>query len=279
MDRIRLAVTGASGAVGGRVARRLADRGVAQRLIVRDAARAPKLENAEVATATYLDRPAMVAALRSIETVFFVSGFEAEDRLRHHQAAVDAFAEAGVSRVVYTSFLGAAPDATFTFARHHFHTEGYLETAGLRFVALRNSLYADILPHLPTDGIIRGPAGDGVFAPVTRDDVADVAVAVLLDDDHPTTRYDVTGPALMTMGDVAAQLTAAGGKPVRFVNETLEEAYASRAHHDAPVFEVEGWVTSYHAIGLGEMAVATDTVERLAGHPPLSLRAFLEAGR
>ena len=279
MDRIRLAVTGASGAVGGRVARRLADRGVAQRLIVRDAERAPKLENAEVATATYLDRPAMVAALRGIETVFFVSGFEAEDRLRHHKAAVDAFAEVGVSLVVYTSFLGAAPEATFTFARHHFHTEEYLEAAGLRFVALRNSLYADILPHLPTDGIIRGPAGDGVFAPVTRDDVADVAAAILLDDDHPTARYDVTGPALMTMGDVAAELSATGGKPVTFVNETLDEAYASRAHHGAPAFEVEGWVTSYHAIGLGEMAVVTDTVERLAGHPPLSLRSFLEAGR
>ena len=279
MDRVRFAVTGASGAVGGRVAKRLADRGVAQRLIVRDATRAPKLENAEVAKATYLDRPAMVSALDGIETVFFVSGFEAEDRLRHHKAAVDAFVEAGVSRVVYTSFLGAAPDATFTFARHHVHTEGYLEAAGLRFVALRNSLYTDILPHLATDGVIRGPAGDGVFAPVTRDDVADVAVAVLLDDDHPTARYDVTGPALMTMADVAGEISATGGKPVTFVNETLAEAYASRAHHDAPAFEVEGWITSYHAIGLGEMAVVTDTVERLAGHPPLSLRAFLEAGR
>ena len=149
----------------------------------------------------------------------------------------------------------------------------------MRFAALRNSLYADILPHLPTDGVIRGPAGDGVFAPVTRDDVADVAVAVLLDDDHPTARYDVTGPALMTMGDVAAELSATGGMPVAFVNETLAEAYASRAHYGAPPFEVEGWVTSYHAIGLGEMAVATDTVERLTGHPPLPLRAFLEAGR
>jgi nucleoside-diphosphate-sugar epimerase len=53
---IDIAVTGASGAVGGRVARRLADRGVAVRLIVRDASRALNLSQADVATASYLNR-------------------------------------------------------------------------------------------------------------------------------------------------------------------------------------------------------------------------------
>ena len=279
MTQSRIAVTGATGGLGGRVARRLADRDVAQRLIVRDASRAPKLARADVATATYLDRPAMLSALRGIETVFFVSGFEAEDRLKHHHAAVDAFVEAGVSRVVYTSFLGAAPNATFTLARHHAHTEDYLEAAGLRFAALRNSLYMDYMPHLATEGVIRGPAGNGKFAPVSRDDIADVAVALLLDDHHPTARYDVTGPALLTMADVAAHLSEASGQPVQFVNETLEEAYASRAHYGAPQFEVEGWVTSYQAIGLGELAVVSDAVERIAGHPPVSLREFLKAKR
>ena len=60
--------------------------------------------------------------------------------------------EAGVERVVYTSFLGAAPNAEFTFARDHFHTEQYLESAGLRFSALRNSLYQDILPMASSAG-------------------------------------------------------------------------------------------------------------------------------
>ena len=277
MAQPRIAVTGATGALGGRIARRLADRGVAQRLIVRDESRTPKLPGAEIATAAYLDRPALVSALRGIETVFFVSGFESEDRLRHHKAAVDAFVEAGVHRVVYTSFLGTASDATFTFARHHFHTEEYLQAAELSFVALRNSLYAELMPLLVTDGVIRGPAGDGRLAPVSRDDVADVAVELLLDDTHPTVRYDVTGPALLTMHEVAAHLSAVGGRPVRFVNETVQEAYESRAHIDAPEFEVEGWVTSYQAISLGEMEVLSDTVERVAGHPPKSLRQTLES--
>ena len=259
------------------VAARLTARGVRQRLIVRDRARARRLEHAEVAEASYLDRPAMVSALEGISTAFFVSAFESPDRMLHHRAAVDAFVEAGVERAVYTSFLGAAPNAVFTLARDHYHTEQYLESAGLRFSALRNSLYQDILPDMVADGVIRGPAGAGRFAPVSRADIADVAVALLLDDEQPTSRFDVTGPELLTMAEVAGLLGEAAGSPVAFVDETLAEAYGSRAHFDVPAFEIEGWVTSYRAIAAGELAIASDAVERITGHPPTSLRAYLQA--
>ncbi len=273
-----IAVFGSTGALGGMVAARLAARGVRQRLIARDGARAPRLDHAEVAEASYMDRSAMVSALEGISTVFFVSGRESPDRLLHHRAAVRAFVEADVERVVYTSFLGAAPDAVFTLARDHFHTEQDLESAGLRFSALRNSLYQDVLPDLVDGGVIRGPASTGRFAPVSRADIADVAVALLLDDDQPTARFDVTGPELLTMAEVADVLGEAAGSPVGFVDQTLADAYGSRAHHDVPAFEIEGWVTSYRAIAVGELATTGDVVERIAGHSPMSLRAWLQAG-
>ena len=273
-----IAVFGSTGALGGMVAARLAACGVRQRLIARDGARAPRLDHAQVAEASYMDRSAMVSALEGISTVFFVSGRESPDRLLQHRAAVRAFVEAGVERVVYTSFLGAAPDAVFTLARDHFHTEQDLESAGLRFSALRNSLYQDVLPDLVDGGVIRGPAATGRFAPVSRADIADVAVALLLDDDQPTARFDVTGPELLTMAEVADLLGEAAGSAVGFVDETLAEAYGSRAHFDVPAFEIEGWVTSYRAIAVGELAITSDVVERIAGHPPMSLRAWLQAG-
>ena len=243
-------------------------------MIVREVARAPKLAKAEVAIATYHDRPAMVAALHDIETVFFVSAFESEDRLKHHLAAIRAFVDAGVQRVVYTSFLNASPTATFTFARHHAATEDYLAEAGLRFAALRNSLYMDLLPSLVSEGAIRGPAGEGRFAPVARDDIAEVAAALLNDDAAPDGPYDVTGPALMTMQDVAEQLSEASGQPVVFENETEEEAYAARTGV-APDYEVAGWVSSYLAIARGELETVSDTVERLTGRPATSFKEFL----
>lgn len=63
------------------------------------------------------------------------------------------------------------------------------------------------------------------------------------------------------------------------MNETLEDTYASRARFTASEFEIKGWVTSDRAVALGEIAVVTDTVERIAGHRPISLRSFPEANR
>src|SRR5215213_7382805 len=101
-----IAVTGATGEVGGRVARRLADRGIAQRLVVRDASRAPQLDGAEVATMTgYGDRESVRAALEGVGTLFLVPGEEATDRVEQHKTAVDAALDGGVERIVYLSFL------------------------------------------------------------------------------------------------------------------------------------------------------------------------------
>jgi uncharacterized protein YbjT (DUF2867 family) len=272
-----IAVTAATGGMGGRVARRLAQRGVPQRLVVRDAGRAPQLAEAEVVAARgYEARAEMEAALDGVDTLFLVPANETADRVERHRAAVDAAVAAGVRRIVYLSFLACGPDATFTFARDHWHTEQHVRAAGVAFTFVRMSLYLDFLPNVVgRDGVIRGPAGEGRFAPVLRDDLADVVAAVLLGGDHDGATYDVTGPAALTLPEAAATLTRLGGVPIAFEDETLEEAYASRAGYGAPDWEVAGWVSTYTAIRSGELDVVTDTVERLAGHPPVGLEAFV----
>ncbi|HEX6920060.1 MAG TPA: NmrA family NAD(P)-binding protein [Actinomycetes bacterium] len=265
-----LAVTGSTGEVGGRVAARLAALGVAQRLVVRDPSRAPALAGAQVVAAAggYADGDGMRRALSGVHTVFLVSAQETPGRVEQHLTAVRAAVDAGVTRIVYTSYLAAAPDATFTFARDHFHTEEAIRAAGVRHTFLRNSMYLDFLPVMVgADDVIRGPAGDGRIAMVARDDVADVAAAVLTGEGHDGRTYDVTGAEALTMTELAAALARATGRPVTFHDETIEQAWASRAHHGAPDFAVEGWVTSYAAIATGEMDVVSDTVRQVAGHP------------
>ena len=143
-----LAVTGATGGLGGRVARALAARGVQQRLLVRDPARAPELPGATVVRSTYGDGELARASLEGVRTLLMVSAAESADRLEQHLTFVDAAAAAGVEHVVYTSFYGAAADATFTLARDHWVSEQHIRASGLRFTFLRDSLYADFLPLL-----------------------------------------------------------------------------------------------------------------------------------
>jgi uncharacterized protein YbjT (DUF2867 family) len=280
MSGADVVVTGVTGGLGGRVARRLAERGVGQRLVARDPGRAPELAGAEVAAGSYDDRDSLRLAFDGAGTLFMVSASEDPDRLRLHANVVGAATDAGVERVVYTSFFGAAPDCSFTFGRDHWHTEELIKGGGLRFTMLRDNLYLDFLPLMVgADGVIRGPAGDGRVAAVARDDIADVAAAVLLEggDRHDGRSYDLTGPEALTMAEAAQRLSELAGRTVTYHPETLEEAYASRASYGAPDWEVDGWVTTYVAIANGELEGISDDIATVAGHPPMSLADFLRA--
>jgi NAD(P)H dehydrogenase (quinone) len=272
-----IGITGSTGQLGGRVARLLAADGMPLRLVVRDPARAPQLDGAEVVAATYDDTEASRRALEGVDRLFMVSAAEHADRVDHHRAFIDAATDAGVQHVVYTSFINAAPDATFTLARDHWATEQHLQGSGLRWTMLRDNLYADFFPMLAgADGVIRGPAGDGRVAAVVQDDIADVAATVLRDPGaHAGRSYDLTGPEALTLHEVAAALTEATGRPYQYDPETLEEAYATRASYGVPDWQVDAWVSTYTAIAAGDLAEVSGDVAAITGHPPTSLDVLL----
>ncbi|QWZ10671.1 SDR family oxidoreductase [Nocardioides panacis] len=275
-----LGVTGSTGHLGGRIARLLAAEGVQQRLVVRTPAKAPQLPGSTVVQASYADGAAVRRALEGLDTVLMVSAAEAEDRLEEHRTFVDAAAAAGVRRLVYTSFYGAAPDATFLLARDHHLTERHIERSGMVPTFLRDNLYADFFPLLAgADGVIRGPADDGRVAAVAQDDIAAAAVAVLLDPGaHAGRTYELTGPAAITLTEAAATMSRVLGRDFSFVDETLEEAYASRSAYGAADWQVAAWVSTYTAIAAGELAGVTGDVELLTGRPATSLEELLTPG-
>jgi NAD(P)H dehydrogenase (quinone) len=274
-----LALTGSTGRLGSRIATRLAAAGAQQRLLVRDPQRAPHLPGSEIAIAELADTDEVRRALEGVDTLLMVSGSETQDRVSRHKAFIDAAAASGVGHLVYTSFIGASPDATFTLARDHGATEEHLKASGLAYTVLRDNLYADFLPLMVgEDGAIRGPADDGRVAAVTQDDIADAATAVLLSPAaHLDRTYDLTGPQAITLVEAAETLTKGLGREIRYVPETLEEAYDSRQVYGAPDWQVEAWVSTYTAIAAGELAEVTNSIEQLTGHPAMSLADLLQA--
>jgi uncharacterized protein YbjT (DUF2867 family) len=217
-------------------------------------------------------------ALEGVKVLFMVSAAEAADRLQQHYAFVDAAAEAGVQHVVYTSFFGAAPDCTFTLGRDHYATEERIRASGMGFTFLRDNFYLDFLPVLAgEDGVIRGPAGDGVMAAVAREDIARSAVAVLRDPAvHAGATYDLTGPEDISLARAAEVLTRSTGRTVSYHHETVEESFASRASYGAPPWQVEAWVSTYTAIAAGELAGVTPDVHGLTGRDPMTLEELVK---
>lgn len=253
-----IAVTGATGQIGQRVATGLDDP-----VLI---ARRP-LAGARIASG-YNDFDGMLAAFDGVATVFLIPAAESADRVQQHRTAVDAAVAAGVARIVYLSFFGAAPDATFTLARDHWATEEHIRATGLAWTFLRMNLYMDFIPGMAVDGAIRGPAGEGRLSAILRDDVAAAAVAVLRAPRDGET-FDLTGPSAFSLAEAAAALGVA------YVDETDEEAYASRASYGAPDWEVAGWVSSYQAIRDGSLARVSPHVRELTGRDPSSLAEYL----
>lgn len=291
-----IAITGATGAVGSRVARRLA--GTARlRLFSRDAARAAAvaadLPSTTAASAVqsaaldFADEAGAASALAGADVVLMVSAAETDHRLADHASFIRAAAAAGVGHLVYTSFLAAAPDAVFTLARDHHATEELLAVSGLSYTILRDNFYQDVFPLFAGgDGVLRGPAGDGRVSAVARDDVAAVAAVVLAEaavalvagraSGHAGATYDLTGPEAFSLEEAAATITEVTGRDVRYLDETVAEARTSRAGYGAPDWQLEAWVSTYTAIGSGDLAAVSEDVPQLLGRPAQTLRQTLE---
>lgn len=304
-----LAITGATGEIGGRVARNLAGLGSIQRAIVRDTSRMPRLPGTEVVQASsYGDADSMRQALTGVKKLFLVSARDRfgvahisakkgvkpppYDRLQQQITAVDAAVAAGVEHIVYLSVINPSPDATFILAHDHYYTEEHIRSTGLPFTFLRASLYTDNVPHsVSSDDVIRAPAGDGLAAWVTRDDVADIAVAVLTSDGHEGCTYDVTGPEALSMEETAEQLSMVVGRNIFYQSQTPQEARSTRSTSRLEKFdaerriltgnglddyEVEVFVTHFLQIATDELDKVSDAVPQLTGHPAQSLMEYLQ---
>lgn len=271
-----IALTGSTGTIGGLVARELSDAGIQTRLLVRDKSRAPEMRLTKVAQCSYDDAETSKTALTGVEVLFMVSAHESGDRLDDHKTFIGAAAAAGVRHVVYLSFIGASDRSAFTLARDHGATEEYIRNSGMTWTFLRDNFYAEIFPYFADEeGVIRGPAGIGRVAPVSQVDVAAVAARVLRDSQtHSHSSYDLTGPEALTLDQIAEILTRVTGKPHTYVNETIAEAVASRAHYGAPDWQVSAWISTYTAIRDGELSQVSSDIGRLLGRPA---RSFAQA--
>ncbi len=287
----RFGVTGASGKVGAEVARLLAGRIGEEgptpsdrelRLIVRSAERAPHIDAADgvdvgVHEAVYSDREAAEAAFAGLDVLLLVSAAESEDRRGEHRTVIDAAVAAGVGHIVYTSFLGADPFATFMLARDHDATETMLRESGIPFTFLRDSFYADVLPDFAgEERVIRGPGGTGRCAYVARRDVAEVAAAVMVNPSAWENRtLDLTGPTAVTFEEAAAVLTDVYGDEYGYVDETFEEALESRASYGAPEWLVDACISTYTAVANGELDVVSGDMREVLGREPRDLAEAL----
>ena len=85
---------------------------------------------------------------------------------------------------------------------------------------------------------------------------------------HAGRIYEVTGPRLMTFGDVAADLTAAIGRTVRYTPVTHDEFAAALRSDGLPDDLVEGLGGLFREILDGRSSYLSDGVRQALGRSP-----------
>jgi NAD(P)H dehydrogenase (quinone) len=281
-----LVVAGASGHLGRGVAEELLTRvGPAEvRLLTRTPDRLAALaaRGADVRRAD-LDEPATLPdALAGARRLLLVSTDALDRRVAQHRAAIEAAVRAGVEHVIYTSVVSPDPSNPAAVVETHRATEEDLRAAGCAWTLLRNSLYAEYqAPEMEAavaSGRLVHNRGGGRAAYVSRRDCAAVGAAVLAGDGHAGQAYDVTGPESLSAADLAALYEELGGRPVKAVavdDDAFVATIAGDAEDGHLAYGARLVASFGRAIREGWFADVSDTVQRLTGRPPRSVREVL----
>jgi len=188
------------------------------------------------------------------------------------QAFVDRAKRHGVERLVLLSGRGEAEAQA---------CERIVQESGTDWTVVRASWFNQNFSEGAFVEMVRGgqialPAADTPEPFVDVDDIADVAVAALTETGHAGEVYEVTGPALLTFAEIAAEVSRASGREVSYVDIPHGAFVAGAMESGAPKDVV--WMLDYLFATVldGRNAYLTDGVQRALGREP---KAFADYAR
>lgn len=217
-------ITGASGYMGRRTARRLIENGVpASELIL--VSRSPEKladfasRGAQLRHGDFTDPTSLVAAFAGAERMFLINAApdhlpKGLDRQAVHRDAIAAAKAARVAHVVFLSMIGSDQPGT-----PYYQVEPALKESGMRWTLLRTAGYADSLGrdakrlYLPQGRIGARDDGTRKTPYASRDDYCEAAVSVLTSDGHDGKIYNIIG-VQYSMREVAVLLSELSGKTI-----------------------------------------------------------------
>ncbi|NKX44461.1 NAD(P)H-binding protein [Roseicyclus persicicus] len=264
MHTTPILVIGATGKTGRRVAAKLEAAGHPVRRGSRHSATpfdweapetwAPALSGARAAYVTYFPDLAFPGAVEKLGSL------------------VETAKDVGVGHLVLLSGRG----------EHHARLgEQVVRKSGIDFTIVRAAWFAQnfsegYLRDPVLAGVLPMPGGDIAEPIIDIDDIADVAVAALTEEGHKGQLYEVTGPRLMTFGDMARELGQAIGRPIRHIPIGFEDFHANIAKAGGD-FVADVFTAIARETLDGRNAQLADGVQRALGRPPRDFADFANA--
>jgi len=190
---------------------------------------------------------------------------------------VDAVARVGVEHCVVLSVLGADRNPLHP----HRRIECHVASTPLSWTVLRPSFFTQALRDAHGEDLERGeiavPAGDGATSFVDAREVAAVAARTLTEPGHEGRADDITGPAALTCGEVAAIASEALGRHVAYTRPSLPGFVRREVRRGRSLAFTLVMCGIYTTARLGPAARVTDDAERVLGREPRTVRECFES--
>ena len=272
-------VTGGTGLIGSEVLRRLSDAGVPARALTRNLNKAQKISGVTWVTGDLGKPETLPAAFDGAQTLFLLTHY-LEDMVELQHNAIDAARAAGVNHVVKVSAFAASDHSRAPIGRWHYQVEKELEDSGLAWTMLRPHHFMQNLlaqaEYVVKEGVIYSASGDGQIPYVDGRDVGAAAAVTLTTPGHAGKKYVLTGSEAISYRQAAEIISGVIGKPVRFVDESPDEARARRIREglSPAVTQSALAIAAYQRAG-GKTVTITSTIADLTGRPPRTVPEFV----
>ena len=255
-------VVGATGKTGRRVAERLRARGVSVRLGSRAAT--PPFD--------WEDQSTWPAALAGTSAAYV--SFYPDIAIPGAPEAIAAFAEraleAGTRRIVLLSGRGEEEAQ---------RAEEALRSSGAEWTVVRCAWFMqNFSESFFRDPVLAGEVAlpaDGVAEPfVDVDDIAEVAVAALIDDRHVGEVYELTGPRGLTFAEAVGEIGRATGREIAYIPIGIDEFTGGLAAEGVPADAIEVLAYLFGEVLDGRNVAPADGVQRALGRAPRDFSRF-----
>uniref|UniRef100_A0AAU1M1N9 NAD(P)H-binding protein n=1 Tax=Streptomyces sp. NBC_00148 TaxID=2903626 RepID=A0AAU1M1N9_9ACTN len=265
-----IVVTGATGNIGRPLTQALADAGRQVTAVSRHEAVVP--DGVRHLTADLNEPAGLKPALDGAEALFLLLSGDLHATGANPAEIIRQAADSGVRRVVLLSTLGVVT-RPFGHTRIAMRAlEDTLRESGLEWTVLRPGGFASNAlwwaGSVRAHQVVAAPFGDIGVPIIDPADIAEVAAACLMEDQHTGGIYELTGPEVITPRQQAEAIATALGSPVTFQELTREEAATAMAR-SMPAELANDTLDILGSPNAAELRVSPD-VQKVLGRAPRS---------
>jgi NAD(P)H dehydrogenase (quinone) len=278
-----ITLAGGTGLVGKTLTQALVRDGEQVRVLTRD----PK-----AARATFGDVKLEIVGVDFDDTATLRTGFTGSDKafmsygtsdrqVRDEIALIDAAIGAEVPYLVNLSVGGAGGTHPANVVQWHTEIDAYLAGTGVASTVVRPTTFTDTMLKLASNSVSSGAwgglGGAGRVALIDTRDVVEVFAVILTEGPqrHAGKTYDISGPAAVTMDEVAGYLSAVLGTRVEYHARTEAQQRTVLESAGLPALLVDVLVGVDDITRDNVYAVPSPTVYDLTGHAPRSVKDWV----